>query len=308
MSKALDYGSQGPYACILFDSTLKVVVCNPRHEKLMIQIIEMLIPGKHIESIEFLDKEKHGLEINEKSVTFDLLCKDKKTGESFLVELQNAKETSFLDRTLSYSTYPIREQMEERAAEIAEGKRKNRMDYTLTPVYVLSLLNFSIGHDNDQALDEDGLISRYSLRNDRNGELMTNALHFVYVEMGRLPYGPDEDGKCKTLLEMFVFSVKYMHILKKRPAGFVGEFWDLLFEACTKAKMSLVELQNYDKAMYTELDRIAQIDYARNEGREEGEKKGREEGASKTAREIALRMQQMGLSPEQIKEATGVEL
>ena len=69
MSKALDYGSQGPYACILFDSTLKVVVCNPRHEKLMIQIIEMLIPGKHIESIEFLDKEKHGLEINEKSVT-----------------------------------------------------------------------------------------------------------------------------------------------------------------------------------------------------------------------------------------------
>ena len=76
--------------------------------------------------------------------------------------------------------------------------------------------------------------------------------------------------------------------------------------------MSLVELQNYDKAMYTELDRIAQIDYARNEGREEGreegEKKGREEGASEALKEVALRMKESGADPEYIKQMTGVEL
>ena len=68
--KKLDYGSQGRYACILYDATFKIIVCNPRNEKLMIKIIELLLPGKHIESIDFIDKEQHGLEKYEKGVTF----------------------------------------------------------------------------------------------------------------------------------------------------------------------------------------------------------------------------------------------
>ena len=102
--------------------------------------------------------------------------------------------------------------------------------------------------------------------------------------------------------------MKYIHKMMHRPQTFEEQMLGDLYEASIKAKMSLVELQNYDKAMYTELDRIAQIDYAREEGEQKGREEGREEGASKAAREIALRMQQMGLSPEQIKEATGVEL
>ena len=70
MTKTLDYGSQGRYACILYDATFKIIVCNPRNEKLMIKIIELLLPGKHIDSIDFIDKEQHGLEKNEKGVTF----------------------------------------------------------------------------------------------------------------------------------------------------------------------------------------------------------------------------------------------
>ncbi len=70
MRKKLDYGSQGRYACILYDATFKIIVCNPRNEKLMIKIIELLLPGKHIDSIDFIDKEQHGLEKHEKSVTF----------------------------------------------------------------------------------------------------------------------------------------------------------------------------------------------------------------------------------------------
>ena len=306
MTKTLDYGSQGRYACILYDATFKIIVCNPRNEKLMIKIIELLLPGKHIESIDFIDKEQHGLEKYEKGVTFDLLCKDKETGEQFLVEMQNEKENSFQDRMLSYSTYPIREQMERRLAELADEKRQrtDRMNYTLTPVYVLSLVNFSLEHESEDALGNDGLISRYSIRNDRNGELMTDALHFVYVEMGRFPYTKDEAEKCKTLLEKFIYSIKYIHRLKSRPKNFEGELMDLLYTASEKAKMTMTELQNYDKIMYTELDRLAQLEYAR----EEGESKGREEGSNARAEEIARKMKEMGFSPEQIKQATGVEL
>ena len=327
MTKSLNFGSQGRYACILYDATFKIIVCNPRNEKLMIKIIELLLPGKHIDSIDFLDKEQHGLEKHEKGVTFDLLCKDRETGEQFLVEVQNDKENSFQDRMLSYSTYPIREQMERRLAEVGDEKRRDRMNYALTPVYVLSLVNFALGHESDEALDDDGLISRYSVRNDRNGEPMTDALHFVYVEMGRFPYTKDEAEKCETLLEKFIYSMKYIHQLRSRPENFEGELMDLLYTVSEKAKMSIKELQKYDKTMYTELDRLAQLEYAeqngyekgRAEGKAEGKAEGTVEGRNAMSEEIARNMKKSGypvdeitrltgLSAEQIKQATGIEL
>ena len=247
---------------------------------------------------------------------FDLLCKDKETGEQFLVEMQNEKENSFQDRMLSYSTYPIREQMERRLAELVDEKRQrtDRMNYTLTPVYVLSLVNFSLGHESEDALGNDGLISRYSIRNDRNGELMTDALHFVYVEMGRFPYTKDEAEKCKTLLEKFIYSIKYIHRLKSRPKNFEGELMDLLYTASEKAKMTMTELQNYDKIMYTELDRLAQLEYAEERGEKKGlEKglrtgleKGREEGRNAMSEEIARNMKKSGYAVEEIARMTGL--
>ncbi|MBQ7517623.1 MAG: hypothetical protein IJU13_04270 [Bacteroidales bacterium] len=68
--------------------------------------------------------------------------------------------------------------------------------------------------------------------------------------------------------------------------------------------MTMTELQNYDKIMYTELDRLAQLEYAR----EEGESKGREEGSKARSEEIARKMQAAGADPAYIKEMTGIEL
>ena len=309
MTKRLNQGQQDTFACIKFDLTFKVVICNPRNERLMIDIIELLIPDKHIDTIQFLPTEKHGLEIHEKSVTFDCLCKDMRTGEEFLVEVQSSKEDSFADRMLSYSTYPIREQMEARMKELtdtakekvdAEEEKRRPMDYTLKPVYMIGLLNFSLDHSMDGALDESGLISRYSVRNDFNGEPLTDALHFVFVEMGRLPYGFEEQAKCRTLLEKFVFSMMYIHRMKERPDNFDEEMMGLLYEASMKAKLDMTELQNYDKAMYTELDRLAQLSYARKEGRTEG--------SNARSEEIAKKMQSAGVDPAFIKEMTGIEL
>ena len=35
----------GRYAYLLSDATFKVVVCTPEHEKLLIEILELLLPG-----------------------------------------------------------------------------------------------------------------------------------------------------------------------------------------------------------------------------------------------------------------------
>ena len=98
--------------------------------------------------------------------------------------------------------------------------------------------------------------------------------------------------------------MKYIHLLDARPENFEGELMDMLYTASEKAKMTMIELQNYDKTMYTELDRLAQLEYAKEEGLE----KGREEGRNDALLEIARKMKAAGADPAFIKEMTGIEL
>ena len=280
---------------------MKVVIFNPENERLLIQILELLIPGKHIEAITFMDKEKHGLVISEKVATFDMLCKDADTGEEFLVEVQNAPQNNFQDRVLSYSTYPIREQMGRRISRIRDGEKLDRMDYSLRPIYVLSLVNFALEHESDNALEEN-YISRYELRNRHNGELMTRSLNFVFVELGRMKLGPEDGDKCNTLLEKFIFSLKHMHELDKCPDNFDEALLQDLYRATELATMSIETREYYDQNMRTELDIIAQKDYAVKQG----EARGRAEGKAEGKAEVARAMLKNGLSVEMVAACTGL--
>ena len=287
------------YAYLLSDATFKVVICTPAHEKLLIEILQLLIPGKEIESISFVNKEMHGLVVSEKNVTFDLLCKEKVTGEEFLVEVQNKEQESFCDRMLVYSTYPIREQMEIRAQLIREGKVKDPMDYSLKPIYVLSMINFCLDHKSEDAI-EDGYVSRYELRNQHNGELMTGSLNFVFLELGRLKLKETEPEKCRSQLERFVFSLKYMHTLKAKPDCFEEELFGDLFEATELATMTVNERQKYDSIMWTEIDKIATTNFAVKQAEARGREEGREEGRIEDRKEVIQILEQYGVSPEVI--------
>ena len=299
----------GKYAYLLSDATFKVVVCTPENERLLIEILELLIPGKHIQSITFINKEQHGLVVSEKNVTFDLLCKEEGTGEEFLVEVQNREQKSFRDRMLVYATYPIREQMELRAQQIREGMVSDPMDYSLKPVYVVSMVNFPLAHENEMAL-EHGYISRYELRNGRNGELMTPSLNFVYLELDRLKLKPSEPEKCQNLLERFVFSLRYMHTLKDKPASFEDDLLDRLFTATELASMTVTTRQNYDKVMWTEIDQIATMTFAKEkaeaEGLAEGLAKGLAKGRTEERRRICIGLIKAGVTDDVIASSTGL--
>ena len=311
----------GKYACVLYDGAFKVVLIRPENEELIRKIIELLIPGKRLSRLTFIDKEQKGLVVSEKSSIFDILCKDEETGEEFIVEMQFGKQNTYKERMLSYATYPIRTQLAEKMMRYQTGESLDKMDYSLRPVYVLSFLNFALEHENEKALDADnGLISRYAVRNDRNGELMTDALHFIYVEMDRFPYKENEEDKCNTLLEKFVFSMKYMHTLKARPESFIEDLLRLLYNATELGSMTIEQRERYEETMRNELDISLEKRYVKEEAFKEGEAKGREEGLAEGeakgeakgrdagAREIAHKLKTMGMSAEDILKATGVEL
>ena len=128
---------------------------------------------------------------------------------------------------------------------------------------------------------------------------MTEAINFIFVEMDRLPYAKDEDAKCRNRLEKFIFALKYMHTFEQFPS----EFWDdymlgRLAEASELANMSVIQREEYDKAMKDEFARLVENNFAREEGREEGLAEGKAE--------IAKAMLAEGLEPALIIKLTGL--
>ena len=273
------------YANILNDDAFKVIIFTPGNEELMARMIEVLLPGKTIRSLEFRPTEQHGLAISDKISNFDAVCTSD-TGEMFIVEMQGLPQNSYADRMVCYASFPIRMQLEQKLKDIHEGRAKP-MDYGLLPIYVVSFVNFAVDHQ-DKAILQDGLISRYCICSPRTGEVMTDSLQFVFLELGRLEAKLGEDGKCRSLTEQLAYSLKYMRELEECPKAFEDKLFSLLFRASEYAILDVQKQMQVSTIMRTELDRIAENNYAWEKGREE------------TLREVAEKLRRMGLDPEQI--------
>ncbi len=66
--------------------------------------------------------------------------------------------------------------------------------------------------------------------------------------------------------------------------------------------MTMVQRQYYDNIMFTEIDRIATMDFAIKQAAE----KGREEGMEKGREEVALNLLRMNVPLETISKSTGL--
>lgn len=311
---ALSKRTRSRFANLMLDTAFKVVFGLPACEQTLIELLEALLPSKKIQSIQYLDKEIPGFFMEERKTVFDLFCKGDNE-EKFIIEMQLNAQKHFQDRVLFYSTFPLREQLitpleEQRLRN--SGKRRKIKDYHLIPVYVISIINFKLEHGQDSSL-RDGILSSYSLRNDLGGELMTDALHFLFLELPRLAYNKDEAFRCKTLLEKIAFVFRHSSFLEERPVEFSEDLFKRIFQAAEVANMTSEQFHQYQKDMTTAIDLIAQRDYAHEEGfnegiiegMKEGNKKGREEGMSLERDRIIRRLRDRGMTPEQIHEIVG---
>lgn len=62
-----------------------------------------------LKDLTYLKSEHLGVTDLDRKAIFDLYCENER-GEKFIVELQKTKQNFFKDRTVYYSTFPIREQ------------------------------------------------------------------------------------------------------------------------------------------------------------------------------------------------------
>lgn len=130
---------------------------------------------------------------------------------------------------------------------------------------------------------------------------MTDDLHYVFLEVTKC-----RDHKNASLVEKIGYALANMGNFEKRPEGFAGEFFDLLFSSADLTTFAKDEKTKYENNMTTERDIRNQIAYARDEGRKEGKVEGREEGKEEATLAVANKLKAKGIPPEIIAEATGL--
>ena len=264
----------GKYADVLMDRWFKRTFGREQAKRLMQLFLQTLIPDREIAEISYGSQEHtNSSEADGKDIRLDLQCRDK-AGDLFIVEVQLVPQETFYERAVFNSALVIQEQVPSGAT-----------DWDFAPVYFIGILNFSLHKDTDQVL------FRYRLREDTTGDIMTDRVQYLFLEVPNCTKALTDDAQP---LDNLCYALRNMPILEDRPAQMQGELFDLLFNSAEIRNFAPRERNEYISEMETERDRINQLAYAKKEGLTEG----------KLA--VALNMLKSGMPIAQICELTGL--
>ena len=310
--------SIGQYADLLNDIAFQWVFGQESNKDLLLLLLNEFIPDKAISDVTLYKQRQLSFSKGFKKGVFDVSCITD-DGSYIDVEVQVRKQAWFADRCLYYSTFSLQSQVSEGVDE-----------YCLKPVYVVSIDDFSRGHGPDWG---SRVLSSYSIREDENHELMTDSLHFVFVE---LSYFKKQWKDIDNDKERLYFCLKHLHEMDELPECFAEGIWSKLANQARVVEMEPEVKEQYIRAMETEIDKRAQMKYALSEatrigreeglskgleegrakgleegrakGLEEGRAKGLEEGRAESAAEIARRMKSLGIPESTVCDVTGLPL
>ena len=247
---------------MLTDFGFKRIFGTDPNKELLINFLNSLFDGEEvIKDVKYLNSENVGDVYTERKAIFDVYCENEQ-GEKFIVEMQNAYQTYFKDRSLFYSTFPIREQ----------APKGSDWNFCLKKVYVVALLNYKM---SDEAFDSTDTIHTIALMDTKTNKVFNAKLMFKYVEVGRFD---------KTDEELISLSDKWMYVLKNlsrldnRPSSLREKIFTKLFDAAAIARFSPNELREYEDSLKAYRDIKNSLDTAKEEGRAEGREEGRAEG------------------------------
>lgn len=237
-----------------------------------------------IKELTYLKTEQLGDTDIDRKAIFDLYCENA-NGEKFIVELQKSKQNYFKDRTVYYSTFPIREQ----------AKRAD-WDYELKAVYTIAILDFVFDSDKHEP---DKFRYDVKLTDIETKQVFYDKLTFIYLEMPKFNLTVDE---LETRFEKWLFVLKNLNRLERVPDKLKEQIFEKLFETAEIAKFTPDQVRSYEDSLKYYRDIKNSIDTARDEGKVEGRIEGRIEGMVDVARQ-ALRK---GISVKEIAELTGL--
>ena len=271
------------------DFGFKLLFGTDMNKELLISFLNSLLHGREvIKDVTYLNAEHLGTQEYDRKAVFDVYCENEQ-GEKFLVEMQKGEQQFFKDRSVFYSTFPIREQ----------AKRGN-WDYELKAVYTVGILNFVFDDKDDEYFHHE-----VKLMDIYTKEVFYDKLTFVYLEMPKFNKREDE---LVTMFDKWLFVLRNLASLLERPAALQERVFTRLFEAAEIAKFSKRELCEYEDSLKNFRDMYSVITTAEMKGEARGREEGRAEGELAERQKNAQRMKQKGYPLTDISEITGLSV
>jgi len=271
------------------DFGFKKIFGEEASKPILIDFLNALLPEQSpIKNLSFKNTEQLGQTDLDRKAIYDIYCENEQ-GEKFIVELQKAKQNYFKERTIYYSTFPIREQAE-----------KGNWNYNLKAVYCIGVLDFTFD-DYETEPEKSEVVHTIKLKN-QHGKTFYDKLTYIYLEM---PNFNKEENKLVTRLDKWLYFIQHLEDFQSIPQIFKGEVvFETAFEKAELAKFSIAEADSYENSLKIYRDLKNVIDTARDEGIEQG----RMENSINIAKQMKVFgesidkiMLYTGLSEEQIK-------
>ncbi len=255
-------GIEERYISLLTDFGFKRIFGTKPNKDLLIHFLNSLFDGSQvIKDVKYLNSEHVGDVYAERKAIFDVYCENER-GEKFIVEMQNAYQKYFKDRSLFYSTFPVREQ----------APKGTEWDFRLERVYTVALLNFDL---EEPAFEREDITHEVGLLDKKTHRLFNDKLTFKYVEIAKFNKTEEE---LETLYDKWLYALKNLPRLEKRPAALKEKIFGRLFEEAEIAKFTPTELREYEDSLKAYRDIKNSLDTALEQGRAEGLEQGRMEG------------------------------
>jgi predicted transposase/invertase (TIGR01784 family) len=298
------------------DFAFKRIFGTEKYKAATIGLLNSIIEGVNIVDVEFLNTELGRENADDKNCIIDVLAADR-NGNRYIVEMQNAKQPTFLQRMVYYTSKVIAH---------LDGE-VGVLEYNLRSTYAIAFLNF-----NAEAITE--ISGRYHLHYRTTEVKCHNKLpsspeyHFFDLkEFARI--FRKSSGEITNGTDYWLYLLTGSKEMDGMPGWAEGDkAYEAYFEASAVASFTPQETIKYDKDMMTERDRINSINYARQEGEQkglrkglregrkegreeglqEGERKGKAEGKAESQREIALAFKAKGVDAGMIAACTGLSL
>lgn len=266
------------YISLLTDFGFKRIFGTKPNKDLLINFLNSLFEGfQVIKEVKYLNSEHVGDVYAERKAIFDVYCENER-GEKFIVEMQNAYQKHFKDRSLFYSTFPIREQ----------APKSADWNFELDHVYTVALLNFDL---KEPAFDEADITHDVGLLDKKTHNVFNDKLSFKYVEIAKFNKTADE---LTTLYDKWLYVLKNLAHLDKRPASLREKIFTKLFSEAEIATFTPKELKEYEDSLKAYRDVKNSIDTAM------------EQGIAKGKEDLIRSMLQRGADVKTIAELTGL--
>ena len=270
------------------DFGFKKIFGEEASKPLLLDFLNALLPLEHhVVDLTFKNSEQLGQTEADRKAIYDIYC-DTDKGEKFIVELQKAKQNYFKERTIYYSTFPIKEQAE-----------KGEWNYNLKAVYCIGILDFTFD-DYESEPEKSEVVHTIKLKN-KHGKTFYDKLTYIYLEM---PNFNLKEDNLVTRLDQWLYFIKHLEDFQSIPTIFKDEVFTQAFEKAEIARFGQVDIESYEMNLKIYRDYKNTVDTAFDEGKMEGKLEGKME----EKHDVARKMKAKGLSINDIVDLTGLSI